>query len=343
MWKPIFLTLFLLACTCLIAQAQNETCPEIVQQALAPVGELCNALDRNAACYGATMVDSTTFADPRPANFFLAPGDHADLALLREIHPRPLDEASQTFGVALLNVQADVPNALPGQSVIFMLVGDARLTNDVPPDSTRATPFQSFYFMPGVGQAECYEAEPMLTIQTPGNITITITLNGVETQMSPGTLLTITPEVCTIHRGNIVQGEGTLLTNQTVDIRIEPTGRVVVTRLRDINEAEYQRGLQVQEVLNALAVANEWPEQVIAPLPAGFGEEPAATEEPSPCAVQYTVQSGDTLHRIATRFDTSVLGIAEANQLADPRRIYVGQTLCIPNPGSGFQALPAGQ
>jgi nucleoid-associated protein YgaU len=37
-----------------------------------------------------------------------------------------------------------------------------------------------------------------------------------------------------------------------------------------------------------------------------------------------------------------VLGIVEANQLANPRVIYPGQTLCIPNVGSGFQALPAG-
>jgi hypothetical protein len=38
-----------------------------------------------------------------------------------------------------------------------------------------------------------------------------------------------------------------------------------------------------------------------------------------------------------------VVGIAEANQLASPRLIYAGQTLCIPNVDSGFVPLPAGQ
>lgn len=343
MWKPVFLTTFLVICTIAIVQAQSEVCPTIVEEVVETIGNFCNPLDRNSACYGARMVESTTFVEPRPANFFSAPGDRAELALLREIHPQPLDEAARTFGVAVLNVQADMPGALPGQSVIFLLIGDARLTNEVPPNSNQGSPFQSFYFLPGVGESNCYQAEPMLTIQTPGNITITITLNGVETEMSPGTLLTITPAVCTIHRGHIVQRAGdetaVLLANQTVDIRIEETGRVVVTNLRGISEREYERGLQIQEALNALASANGWPEQFVTP-PRSFDEEPASAQ--SPCAVQHTVQSGERLHSIAQRYDTSVLGIVEANQIANPRLIYAGQTLCIPNPGSGFEPLPPG-
>jgi LysM repeat protein len=352
MWKLVGLTLLLLLGTVVIVQAQAETCPAIVEEALTPLGELCNPLDRNSACYGATMVESTTFTEPRPADFFAAPGDRAELGLLREIHPKPLDVATNTFGVAVLNLQANLPNTVPGQAVIFLLSGNARLTNEVPQDSTRASPFQSFYFLPGLGQSECYEAEPMLTIQTPGNITVTITLNGALTEMSPGTLLTITPTVCTIHRGNIIQGTGdnrpALLANQTVDIRIEPTGRIVVNNLRNISDREFERGQQIQEVLNSLAEANGWQEQFIVPRQTFDAEPttPASTPEAtssSPCDVQHTVANGETLHRIARQYNTSVLGIAEANQVADPRRIYVGQVLCIPNPGSGFQALPAGQ
>jgi hypothetical protein len=251
---------------------------------------------------------------------------------------------TRAFGVGVLNVQAQVPDTLPGQAVIFLLVGDARLTNEVTDDSSQETPFQSFYFLPGIGGLNCYEADPMLTIQTPGTRTVTIMLNGVATEMSPGTLLTITPTVCTIHRGNIVRrsngNRAILLANQTVDIQIDEEGSIVVSRLRGISEREYQRGVQIQETLNALAGVNAWPDQVVSP-PRVFDQE-TTSAAPSACEVQHTVLSGETLHSIARRYNTSVLGIAEANQLADPRVIYAGQVLCIPNPDSGFEPLPAG-
>jgi LysM repeat protein len=48
----------------------------------------------------------------------------------------------------------------------------------------------------------------------------------------------------------------------------------------------------------------------------------------------YTVQRGDTLLRIATRYNVTVSALMAANQLANADRIYVGQSLIIPA-GSG--------
>jgi hypothetical protein len=299
--------------------------------------------------------------DPRPEDFFRSPGDYANLLDLTEIHPQDLNEEDETFGIALLNVQADIPDTIPGQAVIFMLLGDARLTNEVAPDDDEGAPFQSFYFLPGIGRSNCYEADPMLTIQTPGNITINIVLNGVDTEMSPGTLLTITPNVCTIHRGNIIQwvGDNTavLLANQTVDIHIAETGEIFVDNLRGISAREFERGVAVQQALNAIAVANGWPEQYVS-TPDEFDDEPPAaestaepaddtpdvapTETDSTCEVEHTVSRGESIHRIAQRYNTSALSIVEANQLENPRLVYVGQVLCIPQPDSGFEPLPAG-
>ena len=343
MRKPMFLTLVLLICSISIVQAQTDDCPVSVREALQSVAGVCADFGRNSACYGAPMVDANTTIQPRPDDFFRIPGDRAELIHLSEIHPQPLDPATRTFGVGVLNAQADIPNTLPGQGVVFMLMGDARITNEVPVGSTQSSPFQAFYFLPGTGQADCYEAEPMMTIQTPTQTAITINFNGVHTEMAPGTLLTITQNVCTVHRGSITQTVGdksdTLGANLTVDIHYDENGGVVVDNLRGISQREYQRGERVQDTLNTLASANDWDQQTVTP-PDEFAQEPADTQ--SACAVQHTVVHGETLYRIARNYETSIQAIADINGLANPRLIYPGQVLCIPDPGSGFKPLPPG-
>jgi LysM repeat protein len=46
--------------------------------------------------------------------------------------------------------------------------------------------------------------------------------------------------------------------------------------------------------------------------------------------VPYTVQQGDTLAGIASKFNSTTDAIVQANKLADPNSIYVGQQLMIP-------------
>jgi hypothetical protein len=356
MIRKLFFTLGIMLSVVAIVSAQIGDCEAIVTEALGSVEGLCEGLDRNTACYGSSLVDSETLVDPRPETFFAQPGDKESLTNFTAIQPLPLDTETGDFGVSLLNVLADVPNTVPGQAVLLLLVGDAQLTNESGVGDADESAFQSFYFLPGIGRSPCYEADPTLTIQTPGNITTTLYLNGVQTEMSPGTLLTITDSVCTIHRGNIIrrnsEGEiaAVLLANETVDIFIDDEGAINVTNKRGISEREYQRGELIQNALNAVAFENDWQAQFLVP-PAEFAEEPATDDAESPsmssaesgdCDTQHTVSSGETLHMIAQRYDTSVTGIADFNELANARVIYPGQVLCIPNQGSGFEALPAG-
>lgn len=54
---------------------------------------------------------------------------------------------------------------------------------------------------------------------------------------------------------------------------------------------------------------------------------------PTPCPPgtnPYTVQAGDTYFSLARRFNTTVRAIARANPLVNPRRLRVGQVICIP-------------
>jgi LysM repeat protein len=333
---------FLISMTVAVASAQAD-CPTIVEEALQSLADSCGGMERNSACYGANNVDSLTVADPRPEDFFVSPGDRGELVAFREIIPQPLNVEDNTFGVSVLNVQANVPNTLPGQAVLLLLMGDARVTNEVAEGDSEQSPFQSFYFLPGVGKANCYEAEPTLTVQAPAGQSTTIFLNGIETEFSPGTLLTLTPTVCTVHRGQAIRRSGTgeviLGTNQTINITINEQGRIVgQPPIRAISEAEFQRGEMLQEAINTLAEANDW-EEFTVPEPGTFAPEPLVQ---SSCETQYTVRPGDSLYGIAEEFDAPAQGIVDANGLADLRDIQPGQVLCIPNTGDGFApVLPA--
>jgi LysM repeat protein len=55
----------------------------------------------------------------------------------------------------------------------------------------------------------------------------------------------------------------------------------------------------------------------------------------------YTVQQGDTLGRIALRYDTTVQELVRLNNLANPDAISVGQKLIVPSGSGGAAAAPA--
>lgn len=57
-----------------------------------------------------------------------------------------------------------------------------------------------------------------------------------------------------------------------------------------------------------------------------------ATVTPSPATITYTVQSGDTLAKIAARFGVTVEQMVASNDIKDPDLVEVGQVLVIPSP-----------
>jgi hypothetical protein len=63
------------------------------------------------------------------------PGDIASLSGIESISTAPLDPTSEQWGIALLNVQANVPTALEGQGVRFLLLGDVEIENAVAPEN----------------------------------------------------------------------------------------------------------------------------------------------------------------------------------------------------------------
>lgn len=113
--------------------AQPSTCTALVTQALQAVGQNCQGLGRNAACYGFDRVDAR-FASEVDETFFSQPADTTPLAELVDIQTTALDLEQSRWGIAVLNVQANVPNTLPGQAVTFLLMGDTQVQNNVTAD-----------------------------------------------------------------------------------------------------------------------------------------------------------------------------------------------------------------
>lgn len=109
---------------------QGGICPALVDQALQALEQNCNGLGRNAACYGYDRV-AATFNQPVEPEFFSQPADRADLVTLQTITTAALDIDNNQWGVALMNAQANLPGSLPGQSVTFLLLGDATVVNAV--------------------------------------------------------------------------------------------------------------------------------------------------------------------------------------------------------------------
>jgi hypothetical protein len=125
--------LCLLAFAPAIAQGQSN-CPALVEKALTDLTTNCSEMNRNSACYGFNRVDAT-FAEATDDTVFSTPADRARLAELQTIETTPLDTDASRWGIAVLNVQANVPNTLPGQAVTFMLLGDVKVDNAVAPDA----------------------------------------------------------------------------------------------------------------------------------------------------------------------------------------------------------------
>lgn len=133
--RLLLVAVVLLASSPAPAQDNSGTCPALVQRALDELGRSCSVLDRNSACYGFNRVDAT-FRQVMEAGFFSAPADRAGLEHFVRISTAPLDTERDYWGIALMNVQANVPGSLPGQAVIFLLMGDTEVENAVDPADT---------------------------------------------------------------------------------------------------------------------------------------------------------------------------------------------------------------
>ncbi|MGJ3241319.1 MAG: hypothetical protein ACFE0Q_21610 [Anaerolineae bacterium] len=114
--------------------AQVNACAALLEDALLAVEDNCDEAGRNEACYGFNQV-SASFASEVSDDFFTQPRDLTPINILETIRTAPLSVDTNTWGVALMNIQANLPNTLPGQNVTFILMGDVEVENAVEPEN----------------------------------------------------------------------------------------------------------------------------------------------------------------------------------------------------------------
>jgi len=175
----------LLLCLAPMLVLAQSDCPAIVQTALNSADEFCKDLGRNQACYG--NVDLSAQPQPDVTDFrFEQTGDIVDVSTIQTMRLSPMDEAAGKWGVAVMKLQANLPDTLPGQNVTFLLFGDVELANAVPTDgSSDLKPMQAFYLKTGVGDSNCEEApESGMLVQTPEGVgQVSFNINGVDVSM----------------------------------------------------------------------------------------------------------------------------------------------------------------
>ena len=109
-----------------------------------------------------------------------------------------------------------------------------------------------------------------------------------------------------------------------------PTGQVthVVRRGENMFRIALRYGTTVQAIASANGIANPAliyvGQSLVIPT---SGSQPT---QPPAGGTTYVVQRGDNLYRIALRYNLSYVYLAQYNGIANPSRIYVGQTLRIP-------------
>lgn len=130
--KRVFGLLFVLFISTAVSIAQEMDCPAMVETILATAGDSCAELGRNQACYGNQLVDAQGF-DAEPVSAFVAAGDTVGIHTIASLSTADFDANNNTWGIALLSLQADLPDTLPGQNVTIVIFGDTQLSNQVIP------------------------------------------------------------------------------------------------------------------------------------------------------------------------------------------------------------------
>lgn len=110
---------------------QDDTCLAFVEAALQATDEVCDATGRNQACYGHLHLEAQPQAPDIPFKFNQV-GDRVNITNLGTLRLSPMDMQNDSWGVALMRLQADISANRPGSNVTLLIFGDVQIENAVP-------------------------------------------------------------------------------------------------------------------------------------------------------------------------------------------------------------------
>lgn len=110
----------------------SSDCAPLVEEALQVLGSSCAEVGRNEVCYGHTMVNAT-FRDDAVDVRFSSSGDISPLIDIDTLVTEPIDLDAGTWGVAMMRLQADLPDSDDDSSMTLVLFGDTEVISAVDP------------------------------------------------------------------------------------------------------------------------------------------------------------------------------------------------------------------
>src|SRR5690606_34316427 len=117
----------------------------------------CDSTGRNEVCYGNIQIEATA-RDEAPQFSFVSLGDMVSVLDVQSMTLSAYDEATEAWGVAIMRLQANIPDTLPGQNVTFILFGDVQITDASADADGDFRPMQAFYLQSGIGDSPCKDA-----------------------------------------------------------------------------------------------------------------------------------------------------------------------------------------
>ena len=112
-------------------QFDSATCQAIIDAAVQAAIKGCGDIGRNQACYGSVRV-SADYEYGATATFEQV-GDRLDVSTLRTLYTAPFNPVTGEWGIAIMKLQANLPDTLPDQNAVFVMLGDAEITNMAAP------------------------------------------------------------------------------------------------------------------------------------------------------------------------------------------------------------------
>lgn len=345
--KIVFPLLLLLSITSVLAQ--SSSCPIIVAQALAVTEFACDDLARNVACYGSTLVEAVSEDDATLASF-QEPGDITSLIEVASMALSPMSVPDETWGIAVMSVQANLPDTTPGQNVMFLMFGDVSIENN-------GAAMESFYFRTGIGDAPCEEApDSGILIRTPEGVgEITLTANNVEITLGSTAYLSAEANgvmtVALLEGQAMVSAEGktqvlnsgfftTIAMDESLNAAAQPNTPTEIP-------ASFANELPIASIPSTMTTASDAPPSSDDSGSAvGLFSEDAISSAPdsSNCStgeIAHLIQRGENLFRISLRYGVTQNSLALRNGITNPALINVGTTICIPEGGidSGVSSI----